>query len=397
MTDIIDSVQLDDVGSGIVDLFEITLDDGSTLNFYAGLENGTDTVGFPTIDGTDINEYIAIPIDLSGIESASDGAQGRPTLTVANIIRASTGRPSAEDTTLQQEVFRGDSLSNEYFIGKKLKRRRTLIDNLVAVDAVPPGSPPDEFPRASYIIDRISLENNVMVSFELASPLDVEGVRIPSRVVVGKYCSWKYAGLYQTPSKGGCSMHPSSFVDVANETAQDFNQHFAFFDAFDRPCMWANHTDITGALAWGAGSYAKDVIVTHNGNWYRSNGDSNTTTPVLGGTDWQELVIYGDYDANQTYNYSLPPHFLVVFYRNRLWHPKKPVPKGESPPQMGDATSPYWKRIDVCGKTVNSCKLRFQYLPMNITTSFKHTAPSVDLARNKPLPFGGFPGTVKFR
>ena len=45
-----------------------------------------------------------------------------------------------------------------------------------------------------------------------------------------------------------------------------------------------------------------------------------------------------------------------------------------------------WKRLDVCGKTINSCKVRFQGSRVDST-----------LDQSVPLPFGGFPGLLKFK
>ena len=44
-------------------------------------------------------------------------------------------------------------------------------------------------------MDRIATEDRTMVQFELASPFDVDNIKLPNRVVVGKYCSWEYQGL----------------------------------------------------------------------------------------------------------------------------------------------------------------------------------------------------------
>lgn len=51
----------------------------------------------------------------------------------------------------------------------------------------------------------------------------------------------------------------------------------------------------------------------------------------------------------------------------------------------------YWKRIDVCGKRLNSCKIRFQ----GNTSLTNPVDIDNDLDNSKPLPFGGYPGTQK--
>lgn len=396
MVDIIDSVQLETVPGGIVDLFELELD-GVDLFFYAGLAGGTDAVWFPDRTGTTNNKYIAIPIDLTGIDVNSDGAASRPTLTVANIIGAITA--SDMDTTIQEVVFdkvvelSSSEFTNEMFIGTRLTRRRTLTDFLLTVSDPAPGSPPEEFPVALYIIDRIASENNVMVSFELTSPLDVEGVKIPNRIVIGKYCSWQYQGYFAPASRGGCPMTRASTRILPNRVGTGTHTHYVFFDVDDNPCADVGN----GATAWSAGTYNKDDLRTNSLMTWRCNLDGVTSEPAIGNLDWQALVIYDDWNPGIPYSYVAPTNYTAVKVNHRLWQPKRDVPAGESPPTNAVNTSFYWKRVDVCGKTVRSCKLRFQYLPISLATGWKTSIASVDVNTSNALPFGGFPGTTKFK
>ena len=61
-------------------------------------------------------------------------------------------------------------------------------------------------------------ENALIVAFELASPFDIENVKVPGRVVVGQYCPWEYQGV-RRGRPGGCSWDLNSrgiFFDVEN-------------------------------------------------------------------------------------------------------------------------------------------------------------------------------------
>jgi hypothetical protein len=60
-------------------------------------------------------------------------------------------------------------------------------------------------------------------------------------------------------------------------------------------------------------------------------------------------------------------------------------------PKLG---SPYWEKADICGKTINSCKIRYQMSKSSGTN--KGTLPGYEFNTEIPLPFGGFPGVVKF-
>ena len=87
MTTLIDAVQKQDPGSGLVELFELILDNSTTLYFHSGVEADLSSVQFR--DKTNPytpRTYTAIPIEMKGIERKTDGASARPTLTVANVL-----------------------------------------------------------------------------------------------------------------------------------------------------------------------------------------------------------------------------------------------------------------------------------------------------------------------
>ena len=233
MSDLIDTVQLQDTNQGLVQLFEITLPTGDEIFAYTGLdlENGVNTVQFLKRGSTSVlNNYIALPMQVDGIDWKSDGAYTRPTLTVANLVSVASSL-APQEGTLAQELQDAGITDNEGFLGSRIVIRTTTTAHLGVT-----GSLPVEFPTQIYVVDRISGEDNVFVSFELASPFDVEGVQIPGRVVVGKYCSWKY-------TKDGCTWKPvagkyfdingnwinnDSANDVCGKTLKDCKLRFQF-------------------------------------------------------------------------------------------------------------------------------------------------------------------------
>lgn len=212
MSDLIDTVQLQEVGEALIHLFELKLTDSVTLFAYSGLDEGTTPLFFPSTDGTAINEYVALPMDIQGVEWNSDGAASRPTLTVANLI-AFSRTLSSDETSLGAELESLNIIKNEDILGSRLVFRRTL-GKYLANSALDTPTSPIEFPVQTFVLDRVESENNMIVSFELASPFDVEGVKVPNRVVVGKYCPWKYKGV-RDGLGGGCTWNPSTrFYDV---------------------------------------------------------------------------------------------------------------------------------------------------------------------------------------
>jgi len=61
------------------------------------------------------------------------------------------------------------------------------------------------------------------------------------------------------------------------------------------------------------------------------------------------------------------------------------------------ADSLFWAPGDSCGKLLMSCKKRYQFLGTTLESTNKYTVPSPNRNTNRVLPFGGFPGSRKFR
>lgn len=329
MTDIIDTVQLQSIDDSLIDLFEITLEDSSSVDirFVSGLGEGTDNVYFPSSDGQTLNEYIALPSSIGNIETDSSGASNRPVFQIANLI--SLGRSiqnnsdGVDDEQTWQEILDANNISKpEDILGARLTYRRTLFKNTYTVSDVTGWTTtlPIEFPKATYIMERIKVENGLTVSYELTSPFDLERVKLPNRTIVGKYCPWKYQGVaIDQDERSGCT-YPTS------DSAQS-----KFFDIDDQEL-----TGITSGYTASA-SYSVGTLVKY---------------PTTGFVKIWEAIVN---------------------------------PSGvNAPPTEG---SRYWKRVDVCGKTLNSCKVRFQGVDSN----------GDPVNRVIPLPFGGFPGTRKFK
>ena len=155
MSELIESVQTQDPGSALIELFELDL--GSTVIYmHSGVEEDLTTIEFrDKLSPYTVREYTAFPIMMDGIEASSDGASNRPSLSVANVLS------SFSDSL--------GGLSNEDLVGKTIVRRQTLKKYLVGETG--DTTPPVEFPSKKYILDRVSSENSVAVTFELSAPL----------------------------------------------------------------------------------------------------------------------------------------------------------------------------------------------------------------------------------
>lgn len=325
--------QSQEVGSGLVELFEIMIhptdeDTGHAFYIHNGLDYDTAIGGssynvcFPSIDGLTLNEYISIPVEISGISVSSAGPSARPTLRIANIpvlsrTIAATGDGIDDEQTLFDYLVSRGLTSAKSFLGATVRYRTTLEKYIYR-----PGDPPDtpiEFPTSTFIIDRISAEDNITVEFELASPADLERATIPARLISSKYCAWEYQGMAY--GRGGCSW-PLTSKD-----------------------LWVDKDD--------------NIIAT----------DSGTVST------WNASATYTQGD-------------LVKVYLNPGWGMYEAVinvPVGISP----TAGTVYWRRKDMCGKRLNSCKIRFQgNSSLTNPVDFDN-----DLDTSHSLPFGGYLGS----
>jgi len=326
MPDLIDTVQLQEIDDAYVELFDVTLPSGAKVYIFNGLDDGTNNIYFPqkTISGGvyPLKEYFALPIGIDGVEINGAGASPRPSLRVANIPTLTRSISNNEDGTNDEETLYSiladeGLLKNEDLLNTRIEYRRTLLSNTYTSSDSNPSSSPVEFPSQTYIVDRVSSEDNIMVEFELASPIDVEGVKLPGRYVIGRYCVWRYQGGTLN-NEGGCN--------------------------------WP---------------------LDGNGRFFNEN-DELITRSISSISTWSSSATYDEDDKVKT----------ITDGHTQIWEALRDVPANKNP-----ANSPsYWKRLDVCSKTLTGCKKRFQG---NNTNAELNTSLS--------LPFGGFPGARKFK
>lgn len=337
MSDLIESVQLIEPGSELVELYEIELD-SSTLYFHNGLDDDSlSQIQFR--DRTSpytARTYTAIPIEMSGVSFNADGAVDRPELTIANVLN-----------TLSSSI----GGNNDDLIGKKLTKRTTLKKYLVGESE--DASPSVEFPIKKFYIDRISSENNTTVTFELSAPFDISGIKLPNRTIIGKYCSWIYQGN-DLGQPGGCFWSKNSTIEYADGSG-GVNSHKAYFSETDKPIVPSTKVSAMTSAGWASDEYETYTVY------------SGDTVPK---GNFVEYTLSG---------------------QTTVWKSTKIVPSGEAP----YPGSPYWVRGDLCGKTLNSCKCRFQFIPE--TKGTPNSIPSVDKDTKFALPFGAFIGSLKFR
>jgi len=204
----------------IVDLFEFELNHNQHGPFTqlgtdidgtqsGGDENQTFTYYFTNTKnelGNDIvwqgKTYTAIPLKAEGFEVTGQGTLPRPTISVANLNGTFTALLALINVDSQGITLPRNTKTLE---GCKVTRTRTLSKYLDAVNFRSVGTyvdsdywiadytystdndpdPTSYFrPRDIYFIDRKSMENRDIISYEMCSAFDLAGVRLPKRQIL---------------------------------------------------------------------------------------------------------------------------------------------------------------------------------------------------------------------
>jgi len=160
----------------IVELFELdsTALGDSIYYFHSGTNELNADVVWQGVT------YTSFPIEADGFELSTSGTLPKPKLKVANIDGAI------------------GALNRAYndLVGAKLIRKRTLVKYLDEINFTggvnPLADAAQYFPDDTFYVDRKVSENRVYVEYELASAMDVEGIRLPRRQVIQNVCPWVY-------------------------------------------------------------------------------------------------------------------------------------------------------------------------------------------------------------
>lgn len=274
------------------------------------------------------NQYYPMAMEGSGFETTSNHRLPRPKIRVSNMY------------------YSVSMMLNDYNNLKNAKVIRTKVFLKFIDDAnfsPPPGETEGKNPfgqpdpdaiisRDEYIISQKTAENKKFVEFELNSPLDLENADTLKRIIVGRYCSWKYRGL-------GCGYSGEPICKGNNDPFDAETVNYAGFSLPEGDLRWIKGT-----------SYTEGSIVF---------------------TEDTREIISGDIEGE--------PQYRRIYYVA-----KKYVVSTISP---GDDPE-HWDQ-DACSKTIDGCKKRFYYQQPS------EGGESAD-PKDEPLPFGGFPGTDNF-
>ncbi|EDW8118118.1 phage minor tail protein L [Salmonella enterica subsp. enterica serovar Sundsvall] len=149
-------------------------------------------------------EYKAWPCQIEGIEASTDGTGAQPKLSVANLDGSITALCLAYDDLLQAKVTIRDTLAQ-------------YLDAQNYPGGNPSADPTQEKLQVFYI-DSKSGEDNETVEFTLSSPMDLQGLMIPTRQL-HSLCTWCIRNKYR--SGDGCDYAGTRYFDKNNNPVDD--------------------------------------------------------------------------------------------------------------------------------------------------------------------------------
>ncbi|ERT11386.1 hypothetical protein O185_19620 [Photorhabdus temperata J3] len=149
-------------------------------------------------------EYGPWPVNIEGLDMSSDGQSARPKLTVANIDGLITALCLQFDDMVQAKVTIHDTFVH-YLDAKNFPGGNSTAD-------------PEQERVQVFYIDRKESEDDEEVKFELASPADLQGLKIPTRQI-HSICTWCARGWYRTGK--GCDYAGTRYFDENDNPVDD--------------------------------------------------------------------------------------------------------------------------------------------------------------------------------
>ncbi len=149
-------------------------------------------------------EYKAWPCQIEGVEASTSGSSAQPKLSVANLNGSVTELCLAYDDLLQAKVTIHDTLA-QYLDA------RNFAGGNPAADAT-------QEKLQVWYIDAKTSETNEVVEFALSSPMDLQGLMIPTRQL-HSLCTWCIRNKYRTGD--GCDYAGSRYFDKNNNPVSD--------------------------------------------------------------------------------------------------------------------------------------------------------------------------------
>lgn len=149
-------------------------------------------------------EYKAWPCQIEGLEKSTGGESAQPKLSVANLDGSITALCLAYDDMLQAKVTIHDTLV-QYLDVRNFAGGNPTADSTQEKLQV-------------WYIDAKTSETNQVVEFALSSPMDLQGLMIPTRQL-HSLCTWCIRNKYRTGD--GCDYAGTRYFDKNNKPVDD--------------------------------------------------------------------------------------------------------------------------------------------------------------------------------
>ena len=393
-------------GSELVYLFELEYVKGSFIYFHSGLDDDLTTIqmrDFKT--NSQINTYIALPVEFKGVEVKNDGAIARPTLSLGTAL-----------TTLSDAI---GTIDYQTLLGLKLIRRTTLKKYLHGESAAT--NPPTEYARDIYTMDRIKSKTKSNVVVECVAPFDLQNIRVPGRNVLPDRCPFLYQGAGEDKSvhekaQSGCTWHLEGKYRPQVLPAQngtEFTVYVNIDDEYVVPSSTSFTSYSSGAVTVNTYYKTTASVTRYNADgsrttvsnkdqyWQATKSTSSPGTPSDANNNFKRVRVFSAYSHGTEYfTFSDDKQNDYVTFTDNvatshthgktlLWKTKK-ANKSMAPGYL----SSVWEKGDGCSKRLDGCKARFGFDPISTGTATSTGKANPNTAAK--LPFGGFPAAKAF-
>lgn len=201
--------------SALIDLFSL---DGSPigLNTVYKFCNGTNTNFQPVVYGG--ITYTPFPLEMTDVSTDGKGQISRPKITLSNI------NGFVSSLLLENSQLTGAIVTRTRVFARFLDASNWagIVPNWVTPD------PTASFEPEVFYVNRKITENPQVVSFELASILDVQNVKLPRRQILANTCQFRYRDSMS------CTYDGAPVADSSDRTfAGDYGYTLSDQGAFD--------------------------------------------------------------------------------------------------------------------------------------------------------------------
>lgn len=269
----------------IIELYELDLGEEDGLyRFHPGKNNLKDIM---LRDSQQVLQtYYPMPIEATNFEVRGDGTLPRPTLTIANPQGVIT------DAIKRRSDLIGNTITRKRIFLKFLDHEN-FPDNLNPYGVPDPES---RFDDDIFKVNRKTQENKYFVEFELVSPLELEDIQIPARVMVANYCTWQYRGdgcfygrrtdfnTQEVKMADGSSVIPQNFfindngLNLGIPVADANNKKFSDKNGYDLTMFWQGDYEADSVTITTDGAATLSVVTADGA---ADDGDTSMSVDAL--------------------------------------------------------------------------------------------------------------------